>query len=240
MIAVREKRKEINAADVEHVSAMVVGSCLVLSGMRRGGLVGAIFKVSGLALIYRGQQGYRPLYNALGLRLADVATGVGRQNVRVESSVIIHRPRQELYRIWRNLSNLPVFMDHLISVNEIDDNRSLWVARAPGGTVIKWDATIVNDIENELIAWNTMEGSGVDHAGSVRFKEMEDGATRVTIVMRYDPPGDSLGVVIARVFGSDPQTQIDRDLKQFKAIMELGGKDQPVIAASSPVKVHVV
>jgi uncharacterized membrane protein len=224
MIAVREKRKEINVSDVEHIAALSMGGVLFLAGLRKGGLVGSVLKISGFAMIYRGQQGYRPLYNALGLKFPATQTGLGRYNMRVESSIVIGRPKQELYRIWRNLSNLPVFMDHLLSVSEIDDERSLWVAKAPGGMVVKWDAMIINDIEDELIAWSTVEGSGVDHAGSVRFSDTEDGRTRVTIVMRYDPPADQLGYLIGKLFGNDPQKQIERDLRRFKEIMELGAR----------------
>jgi uncharacterized membrane protein len=228
MIAVRDKTKEINAADVEHLAALVTGGLLLLSGVRRGGPIGAILKLGGLAFLYRGQQGYRPLYEAIGIALAPEPTGVGRQNVRVQTSIVVNRPREEIYRLWRNLQNLPVFMDHLLSVHEIDDTRSLWVARAPAGMVIKWDAKIVNDVENELIAWTTLEGSGVDHAGTVRFEEASSGVTRVEVILRYDPPADMLGVLVAKVFRNDPQKQIENDLLRFKAIMEIGSRKEPV------------
>ena len=234
MIAVREKTKEINASDVEHLGALITGGLLVLSGMRRGGAIGTLFKLGGLALIYRGQQGYRALYDAIGIALPDEPTGVGRQNVRVEASIVVNRPREELYRIWRNLQNMPVFMDHLLSVNEIDDTRSLWVAKAPAGMVVKWDAKIINDVENELIAWTTMEGSGVDHAGTVRFSDAPNGTTKIDVVFRYDPPADMLGVFVAKLFRNDPQQQIEKDLAKFKAIMEIGGNDS--VSTKKPSK----
>jgi uncharacterized membrane protein len=222
MVPVRTKTKELNAADVEHVAALASGAAMMLLGFRRGGLKGALMKVGGLALLYRGQQGYRRLYEAVGLELPAAPTGVGKKNVRVDASIMINRPRRELYRIWRNLENLPVFMEHLLSVHEIDDRRSLWVARAPAGMVVKWDAEIVNDKEDELIAWRTLEGSGVDHAGSVHFDEAENG-TLLRIILRYDPPADLLGAWFARLVKSDPQTQIEKDLRRFNAIMEIGG-----------------
>ena len=224
MISVRDKGKEVNATDVEHIAALVTGGLMLASGFRRGGPIGSLFKLGGLALLYRGQQGYRRLYEAIGIALPAEPTGVGRQNVRVESEIVIDKPRDEIYRIWRNFENLPVFMDHLISVHEIDDTRSLWVAKAPAGMVIKWDCKVINDVENELIAWTTLEGSGVDHAGTVRFDEAGPGKTRLHVVFRYDPPADMLGVWIAKLFQNDPQSQTDRDLQQFKAIMELGSK----------------
>lgn len=202
---------------------MVVGGLLLLTGYRKSGALGAILKCAGFGMLVRGQTGYRRGYDFLGLCLPSRPTGVGRQNARVESEVTVLRPRTEIYRIWRNLENLSVFMDHLLSVHEIDDTRSLWTACAPAGTVIKWEAEIINDVENELIAWQSLEGSGVDTAGSVRFIDAPHGGTRVRVVLRYDPPGDLLGIKLAKLFHSDPQTQIDNDLLKFKAIMEVAG-----------------
>jgi uncharacterized membrane protein len=211
-------------ADVEHIGALVAGGLLLVSGFRRRDLMGRALRLGGLAFVYRGQKGYRRLYEALGISLPATPTGVGRQNARVQSSVTVSRPRDELYRIWRNLGNLPVFMDHLLSVHEIDDERSIWVAKAPAGMVIKWDAQIINDQENELIAWQTLEGSGVDHAGSVRFEDAGPGKTTITVIFRYDPPADALGIWLAKALGNNPQSQLERDLGRFKSIMEIGGK----------------
>lgn len=217
-----QTRTPIDAADVEHIAALLTGGLMLMTGYRKGGLGGLLFKAGGVALLYRGQQGYRRLYNALGVQMAEQPTGVGKQNVRVEAEVTVRKPREELYRIWRNLENLPVFMDHLVNVVELDDTHSRWVGKAPAGMVITWDAHIVNDIENELIAWETLEGSGVDNAGSVHFEDEGDDATRIRVVLRYDPPADLFGAFIAKLFHNDPQRQIEQDLRRFKRIMEVG------------------
>ncbi len=223
MLPVRQAGREVNATDVEHIGAMTVGGLLLLKGLLKGGPLGLIYKLGGVALIYRGQQGYRPLYDALGITMPAGPTGVGKVNARVEHEIVIERPREDLYRIWRNLENLPIFMENLISVHEVDDLRSIWVAKAPVGTVIKWDAEIINDVPNELIAWQTLEGSGVDIAGSVHFDALENGSTRIRVIFRYDPPADALGIWLAKATGRDPQREIEDDLARFKAIMEIGG-----------------
>ncbi|MGV3618224.1 MAG: SRPBCC family protein [Fimbriimonas sp.] len=225
MVPVRENTREINAADLEHLGSLAAGAMFLIAGWRRGGLLGTLYKVGGVALVYRGQKGYRKLYDLLGIPLAAEPTGVGRFNIRVDSEVTVERPREELYRIWRNFENLPVFMNHLLSVHEIDEKRSLWTAKAPAGTVIKWDAEIVNEVENELIAWQSLEGSGVDNAGSVVFEDAGEDGTRIKVVLRYDPPAEHLGALVAKAFGNDPQRQIDEDLQRFKAIMEIGGAE---------------
>ena len=225
MISVRNTNKEINAADVEHISAIASGAAMLLLGFRKGGIIGTAMKIGGMAMIYRGQDGYRRLYDAVGIALPKTATGVGARNAKVEASIIVNKSPEELYKIWRNLENLPVFMDHLLSVHEVDDTNSIWVARAPAGMVIKWEAEIINDIPDKLIAWQTVEGSGVDNAGSVHFEEVH-GGTRIRVVLRYDPPADQLGIWIAKIFRNDPQRQIEKDLVRFKRIMEIGDQKQ--------------
>ncbi|CAN5580608.1 SRPBCC family protein [soil metagenome] len=214
-------QRPLDASDFEHIGALVAGTVLVFGGWRRGGAIGALMKLGGAAFLYRGQQGYRRLYEAVGLELPHNPTGVGEYNVRVDASVEIAQPPRELYRIWRNLENLPIFMTNLAEVKEVDDRRSQWSAKAPLGTTISWDAEIINDIPDKLIAWQSLEGSGVDNAGSISFEENESGGTTLKVVLRYDPPADALGQKIAKLFGQDAQKQIEESLFKFKQYMEI-------------------
>jgi uncharacterized membrane protein len=114
-------------------------------------------------------------------------------------------------------------MNHLESVTVQGGGRSHWVAKAPGGTTVEWDAEVYNEKEGELIAWRTLEGSQVASAGSVRFEEAPGGAsTLVRVSLKYDPPGGKLGSLVARLFGENPEQQIDEDLARFKQLMESG------------------
>jgi uncharacterized membrane protein len=210
----------VDASDVEHAGAMITGGLLLLVGLMRRGFVGSVYSVAGLALVARGARNYRPLYDALGIEMPNRPTALGRQHERVEASIEVDRPVSEVYRIWRNLENLPAFMPHLIEVRELDDLRSHWVAKAPAGMKIEWDAEIINDREDELIAWQSMEGSGVDNVGSVHFEATRTGGTRIRVILLYRPPGEALGTWVARQFHNDPQTQVEEDLYRFKQMAE--------------------
>ena len=65
----------------------------------------------------------------------------------------------ELYDFWKNFENLPRFMAHLKDVKKIDERRSHWVAKAPAGMSAEWDAEIINDEPNALIAWRSLGGA---------------------------------------------------------------------------------
>jgi uncharacterized membrane protein len=145
------------------------------------------------------------------------------QKIEIEKSVTIYKPKDELYRFWRNFENLPQFTRHLKAVNIIDDKRSHWITEGPLNGTIEWDAEITEDRANELIAWTSVKGADVDNAGSVQFKSAPgDRGTEVKVVTVYDPPAGAIGDAIAKLFGKNPKQQIGDDLARFKMLMEAG------------------
>jgi uncharacterized membrane protein len=146
-----------------------------------------------------------------------------KSGVHVRKSITINRSPAELYGFWRDLSRLPTIMRHLESVTDLGDGRSRWKAKAPAGASVEWEAEIVEDQPNELIAWQSVEGADVPNAGSVRFVPAPGGrGTEVHVELRYDPPGGKLGSAIAKLFGEEPGQQVDGDLRRFKQVIETG------------------
>jgi uncharacterized membrane protein len=140
----------------------------------------------------------------------------------ITKSITVRRPRQEVFGFWRDLENLPRFMQHLLRV-EAHGRSSHWVTRGPGGVEVEWDAEIVHEEPNEFISWHTAKGSAIEHAGSVRFKDAPaDRGTEVEVDLAYDAPGGKAGTFIAKLFGEEPRQQIADDLRRFKQVMETG------------------
>jgi uncharacterized membrane protein len=151
--------------------------------------------------------------------------------MQARTAITIRRPVEEVYRYWRDLTNLPSFMNHLASV-EVTDGRSHWTANAPAGTTVEWDAEVVEDRPDERIAWRALEGSQVSNSGSVWFAPApgSDG-TEVRVELAYDPPGGALGKVVAKLFGEEPQQQLTDDLRRLKQVLETG---EVVLSEGSP------
>ena len=146
-----------------------------------------------------------------------------RGSTPVRRSVTIARPAAELYGYWRQLENLPRFMRHLEDVRQLDDRRSHWVATAPFGTTVEWDAEITDDVPEDRISWRSVDGSSVRHAGTVRFKDAPgDRGTEVHVELTYEPPAGPIGVALAKLTGEEPSQQISEDLRRFKQLMETG------------------
>ncbi len=141
---------------------------------------------------------------------------------RASAATTIRLPAQDCYAFWRDFENLPRFMAHLQSVDVLGGGRSRWTAKAPAG-VVEWEAEIVGDTVDELIAWRSVEGSDVRNAGSVRFSPAPGGqGTEVAVELEYVPPAGKLGANVAKLFGEEPTQQIRDDLRRFKQVMETG------------------
>jgi uncharacterized membrane protein len=142
---------------------------------------------------------------------------------RVRKTIIINRSPEDVYRFWRELRNLPSFMNHLESIQITGDNRSHWITKGPGGKTVEWDAEIVADEPNSHIAWRSLEGSDVDHSGSVRFEPAPGGrGTLVRVELQYSPPAGAIGANIAKLFRAEPGQQIEQNLRALKQVMETG------------------
>src|SRR5262249_14591177 len=109
------------------------------------------------------------------------------------------------------------------SVRAIDNKRSHWVAKGPLGIPVEWDAEIYTERAGEMISWRSLPGSVVDTAGSVHFQTLAAGrGCQVRVELRYNPPGDNLGVKVVKMLGDTPDQQIEQDLRRFKQRMETG------------------
>jgi len=145
------------------------------------------------------------------------------RDVHLETSIAIDKSPEELFRFWRNFSNLPRFMNNLETVTELDGTRSHWVAKGPAGTRVEWDAEIYNEKENELIAWRSLENADVANAGSVRCEAGPEGhGTFVRVTMNYNPPFGKVGETGAQLLGAEPAHLIKEDLRRLKQVMEAG------------------
>ncbi len=227
MILRHRRQEQMNIGDPERAVSVIGGALLVFAGLKRGTFAGLIGALVGAELVRRGITGRSFLYERLGVdttdRYEDPATRFFRRGIHVEEAVTIQRPREEVYQFWRNFENLPRFMNHLKSVEIIDDKTSRWVAKAPAGYGVEWNAEIINEEPGSLIAWRSLLGADVDNRGAVRFRDAPQGrGTEVKVTIEYIPPAGRLGAAVAGLFGEDPRRQIRDDLRRLRQILETG------------------
>jgi uncharacterized membrane protein len=224
-----------NVSHLERMASLMAGTMLTVQGLRRRSPGGILAAAAGAELIRRGASGHCYCYELFGVSTAPQSPGTSVPyplGVRVDSSVTINRPVEQVYQYWRNLENLPNFMRHLKSVTVIDETRSRWEALAPRGKTVEWEAEIISDIENERIAWRSLPGSKVQNAGSVHFRPAPGNrGTVVTVELQYNPPAGIVGAVVAWMSGEEPSLQIKDDIHRLKQALEAG--EVPTIEGQS-------
>ncbi|HXG89208.1 MAG TPA: SRPBCC family protein [Vicinamibacterales bacterium] len=216
-----------NISDWERAISLAAGGALFAYALSRtrGQGISPMTATTATGLIARGLSGFCPLSATVGRnsRGGDTRAALGgSRGLHVHESVTIGRPAPELFRFWRDFSNLPRFMDHLEDVRIISPTRSVWTAKAPAGLTIKWEADVINEIEGELIGWQSTDNADVATAGSVRFVPAPRGGTEIIVHLQYEPPAGKVGGWIASLFGEEPSQQIRADLRKLKALLETG------------------
>ncbi|HTO04160.1 MAG TPA: SRPBCC family protein, partial [Opitutus sp.] len=147
----------------------------------------------------------------------------GNRGVKVVRSCTVRKSAEELYQFWRALENLPRIIKHPVAITTLSDTESHWKVSAPGKTFVEWDAIIINDHPNQLVAWRSKEGADIRNAGSVRFEPAPgDEGTEVTVQLEYDAPDGKLAALLAKLTGEEPKQQVADALRRFKALMEAG------------------
>jgi uncharacterized membrane protein len=147
----------------------------------------------------------------------------GDRGVHVRESIRLECPLEDVYRFWRDFSNLPSFMTSLERVTDLGGGRSHWVAKGPADWPVEWDAEIINEVENKVIGWRSLPGSDVVSAGSVTFSPARKGrSTELSVHLQYAPPAGAAGALTARLFGREPSQTIREELRRFKQLLEAG------------------
>ncbi|MGE5376157.1 MAG: SRPBCC family protein [Bacteroidota bacterium] len=189
----------------------VGGSLLTLYGMRRSGLSKPLLSTAGLIITARSMTNMdtRSLL------------GVGENLIKVRKAITIDAPIDEVYQFWRNFENFKLFMNHVKEIT-VNGDVSTWQVAGPAGSTVEFQSHITRDIPNESIAWESMPDSQVKTAGFVRFDQIRDGSTRVSVQMEYLPPAGVLGHAVAQLFGVDPRQAMNDDLMRLKSRLETG------------------
>jgi uncharacterized membrane protein len=208
---------------VERWVAGIGGVLLAAYGWRSGRLRGLAALLGGAMVTHAFGRGPNLARGFVIGRPHQPGAVVSRaRGVKVMTSVTVSRSREELYRTWRKLEALPCWMTHLEAIAVLSHNRSHWIAKAPAGMSVEWDAEIFNERDNELIAWRSTERADVRNTGSVEFRDAPGWGTEVLVSLMYDPPIGAVGSAIAKIFGENPQEQVEEDLRRFKQVMETG------------------
>ena len=143
---------------------------------------------------------------------------------RVQESIEVQAPLQDVFTYWSNLENFPQIMSNIEEVRVAGDT-SHWKIKGPLGKTVEFDARTTEMSPERGIAWNSTNDNDVETSGQVRFEEVAEGRTRIDVTMNYaDPPGGRVGEVVADAI-SNPEREMREDLENFARQVERGELD---------------
>ena len=211
----------INVNWPERIASVIGGVYLIFSGLKNiksSPISGTTKSLAGGYLLIRGATGHCEVYQGLGQDSKQTPA------INIRMSLIVHKPRFEMYNFWRNLENIPLFMSHIKKIKKLDSERSQWFANIPGGIgAISWNAKIVKEEEGSLIGWQSVEGSMIDNAGKIEFFDTANPEeTELKIVISYHPPLGNIGTGIAKLLSPVFERLVAQDVKNFKQYIETG------------------
>jgi uncharacterized membrane protein len=210
--------KLMSAATCQRMASVAGGIMLIGSAFNKNSSRRFLKVAVGCYLTYKGIAGKRS-FSEVYHSIEKVAAG---RSLNIRVSMVVNKPREEVYAMWRNLSNLPLFMKHLVRVEEQDELFSNWVMEIPGkvGT-LQWHAEIVKERYGEMIAWQSLPGSSIDNAGKVGFRDSLGGqGTTVDVILTYHAPLGKAGEQVARIFTPVFKRMLEEEISGFKEFVE--------------------
>ena len=194
--------------------AGIAGATTALWGLKRAGAVGSTLGGAGLVLATRA---------ATNLDLARLfGVGAGPDAVTVQKTIEVAAPIEEVWALWSRYEDFPRFMSRVRSVRRGADGTSHWTVEGPAGMPVSWQTVETRREPQACLAWKTVEGALVAHAGIVQFAPTRYGGTRVHVRWHYTPPAGAVGHAVAAVMGADPKRAMDEDLVRLKSLLEEG------------------
>jgi len=212
----------INVSNFERAASAAIGGFLIFNSFHKlfRSPMRSISRIAaGSALLYRGLSGYDPIYHQLNIN------GNRTSSINMLTTFTVNKPRMDVYHLWRNLENLPLFMKHLVSVSEIDNKRSHWEAKIPEGNPIslKWDAEIMKDDPGHLLSWISLPDSMIHNAGKVEFRDaLGNQGTELKVMITYRPPAGNIGSGIGKLLNPLFEKLVREDVNNFKSFIDAG------------------
>jgi uncharacterized membrane protein len=190
-----------------------LGAIAAAWGLPRAGAVGMLTGGAGLVLLGRAASNLE-LKRLFGL-------GAGRDAVTIQKTIEVAAPVDDVWEMWSRYEDFPRFMSHVREVRRASDGSAHWTVAGPAGLPVQWQTMETKRVPHECLAWKTVAGAPVAHAGVVQFTRIPSG-TRVHVRFHYTPPVGALGHVVASLFGGDAESAMDEDLLRFKSLLEEG------------------
>jgi uncharacterized membrane protein len=221
----QSSRTETGVSDrLKRAGSLVVGTVLLLHGLRRQSVGGVVLAAVGAGVLARTLRGATESDRIDSSRLLSRRSTDEQQTAMSASrSITINESPDELYEAWRDPKTFTQIMGHFAEVTSTDEDRYHWTVHGPAGMYPSWETQIVESEPGELIRWESPPEATVPNSGSVRFRPAAgDRGTVVTLTLDFDPPGGPVGNSLLKRLNVVPETLAGHALGRFKSLVESG------------------
>jgi uncharacterized membrane protein len=156
-----------------------IGGSLLVYYVTKKHKADSLMLLGGAYLLYRAVSGHCPISAAWKAQHRRHHPS----NVNLRTQVVVNKPREEVYALWRSLENWPLFMRHLSNVDELDNTTSAWTMTLPGIGDIRWEANIVKDEKDRELSIASAPGAPIDVTAKINFSSTPGNATRVDVML---------------------------------------------------------
>jgi uncharacterized membrane protein len=208
---------------MKRTGTIVIGSLLVLRGLRRRSIRGVMTALVGAGLLARTLRDTdRDRTDNAGYP-HDTPDIERPTTPTISRSVTIDESADELYEAWRDPNVFSQVMGRFAEVTSTGEDTYHWTVQGPGDREFSWETRTVESEPGEFIRWQTMDDASVPNSGTVRFHAASgDRGTLVTLSLDFDPPGGTVGDRVLKRLDVVPETLAGLALGRFKSIVESG------------------
>jgi uncharacterized membrane protein len=212
-----------NTGNIERVLSTLSGGFLLGYALIKRSKFSIPLGLFGAAGLYRGITGHCPVYGYFNINRSSTSRPSMLQGRVVRKAIFIDQPVEEVYRYWRQVENLPRFIQHLQSIRPIDGTRSHWTAGLGNvNDTIQWEAEMIIERENKMLAWRSLPGYRVENQVVVEFiPDQENKRTEIILQVIYTPPNTvsanpgSIGYLVEESLDAE----IQGDLERFRQLV---------------------
>lgn len=216
-------RRATNVGPLERLVSAALGARMLAASLDQRSWVPRCLSLgSGAYFLHRGLTGRCAAYRRLGLVQDERygSSGFLRRPIRIGASIEIARPPGEVYSFWRELEPLVSAHESLRRVEVLSRATSAWTVQA-GGQLVTWVAHIVEDVPDERIAWESIEGA-FRHRGQVDFlPALRGSGTLLSLDLTWFAPITDIAATLGLAKRS-PAELARRALKNVKGLLEAG------------------
>lgn len=139
---------------------------------------------------------------------------------RIEASVAIQCPLEQVFAFYRDFKNLPTFLGDVMDIQETGPATSRWTIQGPLRIRVHWTIKVTEERANQLICYETTSAPGLRTCWEIYFSAPRKGETEVREVMKA--PLGRIGRAALALIGKFPAEEISANLRRLKQVMETG------------------